>query len=315
MPTPAKTPRQNSKRKRVTFPSASSDVWSDSINVSSPATVSSEASSFSNAAVTSKVTPKESDTFKPVSHASISPRSILTGSPLHIQQSRISATPPAEPVLKPATKVTRVRIPNSTIVATPPPIVLNKPHKWKYLTTRKVTTTTGTESSLSAFDILECYSTIRDANRSLRILAPREEGVISHAFWDEEIGPHGELRLTNNKGPTCLIYEVKRIPVKPKGYGKPLRRASKIKTEMAEWKGWVFNRDPSVIIGEGEMAFWEDWVFEIPDDDESDVRARKVWRGEDGDGGVEEMDWWGGWVMERDGIGGGGFRPVFRHVI
>lgn len=147
--------------------------------------------------------------------------------------------------------------------------------------TRKVT---ATGDSLAAFEILECNSTVRDANWEIRAAAPREDDVKSHENWKSEVSAHGELKLTNKLDDGSIIFEVTRMVIRPKGYGKPLKKKSKKRSrasfeegdEKANWEGWVFRDDMSINV-EGEMGVWENWAFELHSHS-SVVRAKRIRR-------------------------------------
>lgn len=159
---------------------------------------------------------------------------------------------------------------------------------------------------------------MRDANREIRAAAPREDDVESHENWMEEVSAHGELKLTNKLDGGSIIFEVTRMIIRPKGYGKPLKKKKSKKRsrasfeeddEMANWEGWVFRDDLSINV-EGEMGFWENWSFEFHSHS-SVVRAKRLRRDSNGE---DEKARWDGWLLESDRAGGG-FTPLYPFVI
>ncbi|KAE9965550.1 hypothetical protein EG328_009575 [Venturia inaequalis] len=340
MPTPGKTPRQNSAQKRIPFPSVNDDTWSNTIGPSETTALPQSPPSSSPTSIRSTPPVPESPIsgptvvfssppsvstapklFEPAPRNSIVPRSILTGSSLHAQQSRASAPSPAKRCKRQRAKnVIRITIPTSRMAAAKPPMpVPQKPNpekptpkikrQWGFLVTRKVT-----HPSAESENLIFC-SKVRDANRAIRgLLAPLEDGGDFRDNWTEEFGGYGELTLTNKMAENTTTYEVQRMFIRPEGYGKPLQPQSKKrnrrsfeeeKDEMANWEGWTFNQD--FHISESELSYWEGWQFDVSQDT-LDVKAKKLRRGERGDKGGGEMACWDGWTQERNEAGG--FTPV-----
>lgn len=206
------------------------------------------------------------------------------------------------------------------IDAVPPKLMSKKPtpkrpapkkkEQWGFLITRKVTRPSAESENL------ELFSNVRDANRIIRRLAPLEGTAGSHVDWREEIGAHGELKLTNKlDGDKTIVYEAQRQLIRPEGYGKPLRpktattnnnkrnrkSSQEYKREMANWEGWVFNDD--FRISESELSYWQGWQLDICQDTLR-VKGKKMKREEDGDLCDQEMAHWDGWTQEYHPIGG-----------
>ncbi|KAE9990191.1 hypothetical protein Vi05172_g4109 [Venturia inaequalis] len=84
--------------------------------------------------------------------------------------------------------------------------------QWGYVTSSK-----NAHPHDPAFEMLEIYLTLKEANDTIRGLSDADmDATVS---WNEHVGSHGELELSrvDDEG-QGIIYEVTRIPLRPVGY-------------------------------------------------------------------------------------------------